>query len=354
MSGAVSLGGYGAIGISLDNANRTQRTIDILTAQSSSGLVSSEFSGLGGGAGTALDLTGQLALNAAAQTDTAQASDVNQVAQTALGQIQSLVSSLSGQLLGEATGSAVGLSTLAATARGALGQVAELLNTKVGQVYVFAGQDSRTPPVPDAGDITQSAFFGAVAFALANLPVSGAAAVQSQLLTASAAGATSPFSASLEASNRLSAANLGDGATVPLAVLADQNADAVSAGSGTTSTGSYMRDVLMGFATLASLGTANYADPQTQAMLTLVHTTLSGADDALNTDIGGLGVRQDRVTAAQTDLTATATALTTQLGAVQDVDEATVATKLSAAQAQLQASYKIISDLSQLTLAKYL
>ena len=348
------LGGYGALGTALGNATLTQGTIDTLAAQSSSGLISSDFSGLGSLARTALDLGGQLALNTAAQTDTAQASDVNQVAQTALGQIQSLVSNISGQLLGEASGSAVGLSTLSATARDALGQVAELLDTKVGQVYVFAGQDSRNPPVPQAGAITQSAFYGAIASAIANLPTSGAASVQAQLLTASAAGGTSPFSVTLEASNQLAAANLGSGQTVQLAVLADQNTDSVSAGTGTTSTGSYMRDVMMGFATLATLGGASYADPQTQAMLTLVHTTLSGADDALNTDIGGLGVRQDRVKSAQSELTATANALTTQLGAVQDVDEATVATKLSAAQTQLQASYKIISDLSQLSLAKYL
>ena len=354
MINATSISGYGALGLALGNATLTQSSINTLTAQSSSNLVSSEFAGLGENARTALDLTGQLALNTAALTDAAQAADVNGVAQTALGQIQSLVSNLSGQLLGQASGSAVGLSTLAATASDGLKQVAELLNTKVGQVYVFAGQDSHNPPVPDAGAITQSSFYAAITSALANLSGSGASAVQAQLLTASAAGPTSPFSSTLEASNQLSSANLGGGETVQLGVLADQNASAVSAGTGTTSTGSYMRDVLMGFATLASLGTANYADPQTQAMLGLVHTTLSGADDALNTDIGGLGVRQAKVNSAQAELSASATALTTQLDGVQDVDEATVATKLSAAQTQLQASYKIISDLSQLSLAKYL
>jgi flagellin-like hook-associated protein FlgL len=123
---------------------------------------------------------------------------------------------------------------------------------------------------------------------------------------------------------------------------------------GTTSTGSYTRDVLMALSTLGALGSASAGDPQTQSLLGLVHTTLSGADDALNTDIGGLGARQGVVTAAQGELTDAATALTTQLGAVQDADPAVVATQLSTAQTQLQASYKIISDMQQLSLAKYL
>jgi flagellar hook-associated protein 3 FlgL len=354
MSGSISAINLGSFTGVLANAAQTQRSIDTLTAQSSSGFIASDYAGLGDGARTALDLTGQLALNAAAQTDAARAASVNQVAQTALGQIQTLVSGMASQLLGSSTSSDTGLSALSASSRGALGQVAALLNTKVGQVYVFAGQDSRTPPVPDAADMTQSAFYAAIQSAVANVSANGAAATQAQLLAAAAPGPTSPFSASLEATNQVASADLGGGQTVQLGVLADQNTDAVSAGTGTTSTGSYLRDVLMALSTVGSLGTASAADPQVQALLGLAHTTLSDADDALNTDIGGLGARQNTITAAQTELTGTATALTTQLGDVQDADPAATATKLAAAQTQLQASYKIISDLSQLSLAKYL
>ena len=189
---------------------------------------------------------------------------------------------------------------------------------------------------------------------MAGLDANGAAAVQSQVLTAAGPGATSPFSATLEASNLPSAADLGDGQTVQTSVLADRNSDAVSAGVGSTSTGSYTRDILLSLATVACLGTANAADPQVQTLLGSTQTTLSNADAALNTDIGGLGSRQQTIIQAQTDLTSTATALTTQLGSLQDADTATVATQLSNAENQLQASYKIISDLQSLSLAKYL
>ena len=354
MSGVFSATDVGTLNAALYNVGLTQSNINTLTAQASSNLISSEFAGLGTGARIALDLSGQLALNTAFQTNAAQAADVNQVAQTALGQIQSLVSGVSAQLLEPSSVTGSGLSTLASDARNALDQVASLLNTKVGQVFVFAGQDSRTAPVPDPANLTQSAFYTAIQTAVDAVSTSGATAVQAQVLASASAAATSPFSTSLQGSNQMSTADLGDGQAVGLSVLADQNSDAISAGTGTTSTGSYMRDVLMALSTIGALGSANSADPQVQALLGSVQTTLAGADDALNTDIGGLGTRQATITDAQTELSATATALTTQLDAAQDADPATVATKLAAANTQLQASYKIIADLAQLSLAKYL
>jgi len=83
-------------------------------------------------------------------------------------------------------------------------------------------------------------------------------------------------------------------------------------------------------------------------------TTLQGAVGAISTDIGALGSRQDQVTAAQAELSATDTALQTQLGNVQDADLTQVSAQLSQAQTQLQASYQVIASLAQLTLAKYI
>jgi flagellar hook-associated protein 3 FlgL len=354
MNGISSATDIGTMSSVLYNSQLTSRTISTLTAQSSSGLISSDYAGLGIQAGAALDLTSQLAQNTAAQSNATSAATFNQVAQTALGQIQTLASSFSSQLLGAAGDNTAGLSTLSASAKSALQQVAQLLDTKVGDIYVFAGQDSSTPPIPNPANITGSAFATAVQTAVAGLTANGATAVQSQLLTAAGPGATSPFSPTLEASNQVATAALGGAQTVQLGVLADQNTDAVSAGTGTTSTGSYTRDILLSLATVASLGTADPTDPQVQALLSNTQTTLANADSALNTDIGGLGARQDTVTAAQTELSDTATALTTLLGSVQNSDTAQVATQLSAAENQLQASYKIIAGLEGLTLAKFI
>jgi flagellar hook-associated protein 3 FlgL len=344
----------GTMAYALYNMRQTQQSISTLTAETSSGYISSDYAGLGDAAGSALDLTTQLAQNTTLQANASAAGDIQQVTQTALGQIQTLVSNISSQLLSPSTSDATGLSTLAATASGALTQIAGLLDTKVGDVYVFAGQDSSNPPVPDPSTITSSAFYTAIQSAVAALPTTGAAALQTQSLTIAGPGATSPFSATLEASNAPATVDLGNDEQVQVGMLADQNTDAVSAGTGTTSTGSYMRDIMMGLATLGSLGSADPTQTYVQSALSNVSTTLSNADSALNVDIGGLGVRQDTITTAQSEFSDVSTALTTQLGTLQDADPATVATQLAQAQSQLQSSYSVVAALGQLTLAKYL
>jgi flagellar hook-associated protein 3 FlgL len=341
ISGATDVGTLAYV---LSNMQQTQQSISNLTAETSSGYISSDYAGLGSGAATALDLTGQLAVNTTLQANAASAGNIQQVTQTALGQIQTLVANISSQLLSPSTSDSTGLSTLATTANGALQQIAGLLDTKVGDVYIFAGQDSANPPVPDPDNVTSSAFYTAIQNAVATLPTAGAAAVQAQSLTIAGPGATSPFSATLEASNQPS----------KVGMLADQNTNAVSVGTGTTSTGSYMRDILMGLATLGSMGSADTSQSYVQSALSNVRTTLSNADTALNQDIGGLGVRQDTITSATTELSGVATALTTQLGSVQDADAATVATQLAQAQTQLQSSYSIVAALGKLTLSTYL
>ena len=354
MSAISSATDVGTLAAVLYNTAQTSAQIGTLSAQASSGLISADYAGLGSAAGAALDVSGQIALNTTYQTNADQAATQAQVAQAALGQIQTLASGFANSLLEPTTGTQSGLSTLVATAGATLQQIASLLNTKIGDTYVFAGQDSSHPPIPDPATIGASAFSAAIQAAVANLDTAGPGATQTQLLAAAQPGATSPFSTTLEASNLPASADIGVGQSVRTSVLADQNANAISAGTGTTSTGSYTRDILASLATVAALGSASVTDPKVTALLTLTQSTLSNADVALNTDIGSLGARQQIITSTQSELTETAAALDTQIGNLQSADTAEVATKLAAAQNQLQASYKIIADLEQLSLAKYL
>ena len=330
-----------------------ERNIANLTAETSSGYVSTDFAGLGDNAGAALDLSTQVASNTALQSSTNAAANIQQVAQTALGQIESIASDFATQALTLVTtpGAAP---TVAASANDALQQVASLLDTQVGDVYVFAGQDSTTAPVPNPADITQSSFYTAIQSAIGNLVTNGAAATSAATLAIASPGGTSPFSASLEAAGAQSQADLGDGTRVALAPLANTNGNALSSGIGTTSTGSYTRDLLLGLSTLGSLANANTSDPSFQSLVQSTVTTLNGAVSAANTDIGALGDRQKQITEAQTEFSGTATVLQTQLSNVQDADLAQVATQMAQAQTQLQASYQVISSLSQLSLTKYL
>lgn len=353
MSYALSATDTGIYGQLVGNTSLIKREIAQLSAETSSGYVSQDFAGLGAGVSHSLDLSAQLSQNGALQGGLDQAANVQQVTQTALGQIESIASNFAAEAAALQT-TPGNVATLSTQAQDALQQLGDLLNTQVGDQYVFAGQDSRNPPVPNPTQITGSAFYGAISAAVAGLSVNGAAAVASQTLTATGPGATSPFAATLEASNAPNYVATGPGQVVQVGVLADRNTDAASAGVGVTSTGSYTRDLFRNLAILGSLTPAQASDPNFQPLVQNVVTSLQGVVSAVSTDIGGLGTRQTHVTGAKSELVATATALTTQLGNVQDADLTTIATQLSAAQTQLQASYQVIAGLGNLSLAKFL
>jgi flagellar hook-associated protein 3 FlgL len=349
----LSVTDFGTLNQAAGAASVIERNLAALTSETSSGYVATDFAGLGDNAAPALDLSTQVAANTALQSSTAAAANIQQVSQTALGQIETIAASFASQALALQTTTS-GAPALANSANNALQQVAGLLDTQVDGVYVFAGQDSATPPVPRPDSITSSSFYAAIQTAVAGLATNGAAATSAATLAIASPGGTSPFSPSLEAAGVQSQADLGGGQRVALAPLANANSNALSPGTGTSSTGSYTRDILLGLATLGSLGTASANDPNFLTLVQNTTATLNGAVSAANTDIAALGDRQQQITATQSDLSDTATALKTQLGNVQDADLTQVATQLSQAQTQLQASFQVISTLSQLSLTKYL
>ncbi len=353
MSLTLSSTDFGNLDQAIAATSLIKQNVANLTAETASGYTSSDYARLGAAAGPALDLSDDIAANTALAGNADAAANIQSVAQTALGEIESIASKFASQATTlETTPQSAG--TIAASAQDALQQVAQLLNTKVGNIYVFAGQDSATAPVPNPAAINQSNFATAIQTAIGNLTNNGATATIAATLAIASPGGTSPFSPSLEASGAQSTVDLGNGARVSLAPLANTNSNATSPGAGATSTGSYTRDVLLGLATLASLGHANTSDASFLPLVQSTVATLQGAVSAANTDIGALGDRQDQVSSAKTELSNVSIALQTQLSSLQGADLAQVAAQLSAAQTQLQASYQVIAGLSQLSLSKYI
>jgi len=145
----------------------------------------------------------------------------------------------------------------------------------------------------------------------------------------------------------------GDGNTVTIGLLASANSSVQS--TGTSTTGSYMRDLMRALATIGSLTGSQTSDSANfTALMQDTTTSLNGAVSAMATDIGVLGNTQSSLTATQTSLSDTATALTGQLSPVQNADEATTLSDLSAIQTQLQASYRMIANEGTLSLASFL
>jgi flagellar hook-associated protein 3 FlgL len=330
--------------------------LDKLTNQASTGLIADNYAGLGTGASVSLDLRPQIASLQTWQNNVDAATGRMSVAQSSLTQMQSIAANFYAQLNNVEAVNASWVDSIAATARDALGQVASLLDTQDAGVYVFAGQDTANPPVPKPDDILTSGFYTQINAAVGGLAVNGAAATATatyNVATSNAAG-TSPFSVWLSQPSAVLQANppvvqVGQNQTEPVGIPASANGlipdlpnvNTVPLPPSTilngppASTGSYMRDVLRALATIGSLSSTQVNDPGFQDLVQDTRISLSGAVSSMAQDAGVLGNVQSSLTATQTQLGDTQTALTGQVSPAENVDMAATLSQLSLVQTQM-------------------
>lgn len=314
-------GGIGLLQALATDSGAIRDQLAVATQQMATGKVASSYAGLGAGGRTSLNLTPQIAQLQTWSSNIDSATARLGVTQSALTSITSIASTF---LAKAATlnGLTPGVTTsVAAQAKTALVQVAQLLNSKVGDTYVFAGQDTANPPVPDTT----------------------AATLIPALLGSDTA--TPPFSATLGAA--VPTVQTGPGERAPVGVLANRNTLSVSAAP---STGSYMRDIMRALATLAN--TTDGLGLQATAADT--STRLQSAISAASSEGGALGDVQAGLAARKTALTETQTTLSAQVSSVENVDLAATLTRVTQLQTQLQASYQLIAGVRDLTLSKYI
>ena len=349
----------GLLAVLISDEQITKQRETTLTQQTADGLVSDSYAGLGTGAEKSLDLNPQIAHEASWASNITAADGTIQVTQTAMTQLTSIATSFYSQIETASNLDPAGVDSLAASARQALVQVASVLDIKNGESYVFSGQDSANPPVPNPDDILNSGFYTQINAAVGQLSTNGAAATAASTLATASSNATgtSPFSAALSqpAATVLSlrsTATVEDNRQVSIGLVAGTNAAVTSTGSSTT--GSYMRDLMRALATIGSLSSAQVNDPNFTPLIQDTQTSLNGAITAMGQEAGVLGNTQSAMDASGSMITDTKTALTVLVSNIQNVDLATVATQLAAAQTQLQASYQMISSATKLSLVSYI
>jgi flagellar hook-associated protein 3 FlgL len=322
MSGTINLPSEGALLARLaDNGATIRRQLDTATTQASTGRIAESYAGLGFGAKTSLDLRPQVTHAAAWQANIDGATGRLGVAQSALSSISAIAADFfakAGTLNGLVPSEA---DSIAAAAHVALQQVSQLLNSKAGDTYVFAGQDTGNPPIPDTS----------------------VSAVSRAVLASDTAAA--PFSASLGAV--APTVEVGEGQRVQVGLLANSNTLVASAAP---TTGSYMRDILRALATL----TTATVGPGLQALAADTRARLGSAVGAIAVESGALGDVQSSMAARRTQLGETVTALNAQVSGAEDVDLAATLTRVSLLQSQLQVSYRLIAGVKDLSLAQYL
>jgi len=353
----------------IQDSQATHAQLNKISNQVSTGLIADNYAGLGTGAPVSLNLHPQIASMQAWQNNVDAATGRMSVAQSSLTQIQSIAANFYAQLNNVQGVNTSAIDTIAASARDALRQVAGLLDTQDGGVYVFAGQDTGNPPVLNPDQITDTTanptgFFATISSAVSLLgqPGHDAATVAQATLAAArytgVAGPPSPFSNFLSKSDppALPSVQVGQNLTETTGLSASHNGlipSTVDDGSSTT-TGSYMRDVLRGLATIGSLSGSQANVAGFQDLVQNTRTSMSGAIGAMARDAGVLGNVQSSLTATQSRLADTQTALTGQVSSAEEVDMAAALSKLTQVQTQMQASYQLIATLNSLSLAKFL
>jgi flagellin-like hook-associated protein FlgL len=366
MSGVTAAGQADAGWMSglIADSSAVRARLDTLTNQANTGLIGTTYAGLGSGAAVSLNLNPEIGSMQTWQANINQAVGPMQVAQTAMTQLQSIAQSFYTQLNTiDSTGAGLDTSNvdvLAASARAALQQVAGLLDTTDGGTYVFGGADSTNPPIPNPDQILSSGFYTQINSAVGSVAGNGAAATAAATLaTASSNTAgTSPFSAYMSQSAATLQADtpvvqVGQGQTVQIGLLASANSAAVTS-TGTSTTQSYARDLMRALATIGSMTGAQANGSAFQGLVQDTSASLQGAVSAMAEDAGVLGNTQTALTATQSQLSDTITALSTQVSAVQNVDMAQTLSNLTLVQTQMQASYQIIAGMSGLSLVKFL
>ena len=364
MSDPISASSYGTLDRTLAAIKSLDSQVSTLQEQTSTGEVSQSYAGLADVSSQVLDLTAAKSRSTAYDQVISDAQGKAGVMQTVLGQIGSLVSSVSTAALGlNASTPSSTVSSVADQAKAAFTQVASLLNTQYEGQYVFAGADGGNPPVPNAADATSSGFFtqiGAAVSALATVPSSPSVdtVISNTVATASSTDpATSLFSAYLLSSGATATpaqVQVSDTQAVSLGMTANANLPGVVSDPSIAGTGSAMSDILRGLAVLANSTTAIASNPDFATLVQNATDTLSSANGTLTQETGVIGQTQDTLTAAASANSSFQLAMTTQLNGLTNVDLASTISQLQTVNTQLQASYKLVSMASDLSLANYL
>ncbi|MEJ1978187.1 MAG: flagellin [Acetobacteraceae bacterium] len=357
---SMTVSDYGSLGVLVADSQAVNQHMNTLAAQQGSGFVSNSYGGLGAASQTALTLLPQIAHSTVLQNNINVATSQLGVTQSIMTQLQSIATNFYQQVTSLPTEDPATVDTVASTAQQALVEVANLLNTKDGDTYIFAGTDSTNPPVsvptpPDTIVTQPGGFYAQINAAISGADLSSTAGANTALATAmsvatSDAAGTTPFSATIGTPAMI---ETGVGLQTQAGLLANQNT-LIPADTSPASTGSYVRDLMLSLATLGSMSSAQGSQPGYDTLLSATQATLSESLSGINAEASALGGVQGQLTGMQTLLGDTSTALTQQVSSVDDVDMAKTLSDITLTQTQLESSYKLIASVQKMSLTDYI
>lgn len=333
-------------------ANRTLRErIETLNTEISTGR-SGEFLGdLGLQASRSLDLRAQVGRVNAHVGVIDSTLPRAAMMQQALGRLQDIASEFRAETLRLGTLPASAATSVAATARVALAEVASLLNGQSEGEFLFAGIDTANPPVVPVDDILATPMFQQVAAAVATLTPLNAATVLAATVTAvgNDTPADNPFARFV--TNPAAAA-----ASFRRVAAADEGVQ-VNWGPFSTvgNAQQAIGELVRGLSILASVTEAQHAtETGFSELLDGARVALDGAGDTLAFEQATLGAAEQRLSSARDSALDRNVLLRKQVASIEEVDVAETVSRLQTLRTRLEASYRATSILSDISLARFL
>ncbi len=370
MSGVISRVSNYAQSLRLQQTTQDlQSQFGTLTAEVSSNAKASPSRALGAGAALIYQLHYQSDEQTALQTSMTNASDRLDTIQTALTSMSKVAGSVETSALNANVQTDTGYAALASEARGATAQIIGLLNTTDNGQSVFGGSNT-------AGAAMNSADAAGGPTATINGIVQAATKAKGGPLTGSDVATlltgTNGIASVFDNTNSDPAKQftgvyfLSGNYSNPSSTAADQNNAAgqtqVLTGQNTTiaysATGDQpaFRDLLHGLALLGTLDAPNATmdDTAKAQVVTAATTLLQKGQSELTTQQGVLGATQSELQSAVTVQKSASTATLGKITSLEQADTYADATKITALQTQLQATYEITAQLSKLSFVNYM
>lgn len=361
----MKISGFPGFDAAVAGSTLVRARVTDLTAQVASGQRAQTFAGLGEDASLALDLRSEHARREAFASAARRGEAFAEAAQNALGGIRGaardILDKASTLLLTGLPGSdETTVRTMAETARASLKTIVGLLGERFAGDALFGGAAPDQAPIVSAAEIETTGLFTQIRTEVQALaPGNGSVILaNTKALAESNAVGVSPFRGfAAEAASGMQPDSrrgipVGEGIAIPVGMYAYKNAASISEG---TTTGAWSRDLMWGLSVIANL------EPPSPAALTDYRTLVEGVIAALKSgvnalveDEAALGVEQSRLSVAAERNENIALQLDVQVGKLESVDAADAITQLTSAKNLLEASYRAMVIVGDLSLTKFM
>jgi flagellar hook-associated protein 3 FlgL len=230
-----------------------------------------------------------------------------------------------------------------------LQQLIMTVNTTSNDQYVFGGQNTGNAPMADysASSPGMTAIAQAFQTTFGMSPTSpGASSISPSALQTFLDGAfASLFQGASWTSNWSSASSVNSTAQIAPGQSVDVTASANQPG---------IQALTQAYAMLAAFAGTSLSQTAQQAVVTTASSLFSQGIAGITSAQASIGTVQQQISDANSLMASQQTVLQNQIGNLDNVDPAQVATNLNTLSTQLQAAYQLTAQLQKLSLAQYL